>query len=248
MRDISIVSSDQSSPYLAIVIPIKTADTAVEAFVNSLLVKGCEVVIVQATPDESYTEEENVRRRCEDAGAIWVVAPASRGGQIVHGIANTRAALIWVLHIDSAAVGCALDYLLQLSRTNTICWGRFDIRLLGDHWGLAWVSWTMNWRSRLRRICTGDQGMFFHRVLLEQIGGFPSQQLMEDIEVSKRLRRVGAFQAPQIAISSSGERWLRNGFWRTVFTMWLWRLRYFFGASAQALYREYYARPSRGDS
>ena len=247
MPDIPIVSSDQSSPNLAVVIPIKSADAAVEAFVNPLLATGCEVVVVQATPDESSTEQENIRQRCTKAGVVWVQAPASRGGQIAHGIANTRAALIWVLHIDSAEVGRALDYLLQLSCNKTTCWGRFDIRLLGDHWGLAWVSFTMNWRSRLRRICTGDQGMFFHRVLLDQMGGFPNQPLMEDIEVSKRLRRVGAFRAPHIAIFSSGERWLRNGFWRTVFAMWRWRMRYFLGASAQALYREYYARPGRGD-
>lgn len=248
MPDIPIVSSDQSSPDLAVVIPIKTADTAVQAFVMPLLATGCEVVVVQATPDESYIEQENIRQLCQNAGAIWVLAPASRGGQIAQGIANTHAALIWVLHIDSAGVGCALDYLLRLSRSNTTFWGRFDICLLGDHWGLAWVSFTMNWRSRLRRICTGDQGMFFHRALLDQVGGFPNQPLMEDIEVSKRLRKVGVFRAPHIAISSSGERWLRNGFWRTVFAMWRWRLRYFFGASAQTLYREYYARPTRGDS
>ena len=248
MPDIPIVSSDQSSPDLAVVIPIKSADTAVEAFVKPLLATGCEVVVVQATPDESSTGEEYIRRRCANAGVIWVQAPASRGGQIAHGIANTRAALIWVLHIDRAGVGRALDWLRPLAGTRPIRWGRFDIRLLGDHWGLAWVSFTMNWRSRLRRICTGDQGMFFHRVLLDQVGGFPNQPLMEDIEVSKRLRKVGAFRAPYIAIFSSGERWLYNGFWRTVLAMWRWRLRYFLGAPAQALYREYYARPRRGDS
>ncbi|GIT39430.1 MAG: hypothetical protein Ct9H300mP8_06260 [Gammaproteobacteria bacterium] len=48
----------------------------------------------------------------------------------------------------------------------------------------------MNERSALTSICTGDQGIFVHRSLLERIGGIPNQPLMEDIELSKRLRRI----------------------------------------------------------
>ena len=53
--------------------------------------------------------------------------------------------------------------------------------------------------------------MFFHRKLLDQIGGFPDQPLMEDIEVSKRLRLIGEFRAPQVTIAASGEL-VKKGF------------------------------------
>ena len=67
---------------------------------------------------------------------------------------------------------------------------------------------------------------------------------MEDIEISKRLRRGGRFSAPGISICTSGKRWERSGFWRTIVRMWQWRLRYFFGASADQLYDEYYGSQS----
>lgn len=82
--------------------------------------------------------------------------------------------------------------------------------------------------------------MFFHRSLLRDIGGFPNQRLMEDIEVSRRLKGLGGFLAPKIRISTSGERWLRDGLASTVLRMWRWRLRYFLGTSADELYAEYY--------
>ena len=175
----------------------------------------------------------------------FLFAPPSRGGQIAAGIRHARSDLIWVLHADSAGVEHAKGYLKTLASLGQRAWGRFDIQLVGHHAGLVWLARAMNWRSRLTQICTGDQGMFFHRSVLQQVGGYPSQRLMEDIEVSKKLRRRGLFLAPNISISTSGERWERDGFWETVAHMWLWRLRYFLGASADQLYDEYYGNPSR---
>ena len=65
------------------------------------------------------------------------------------------------------------------------------------------IAQFMNWRSRWRKICTGDQAMFFHTGLLNDIGGYPEQPLMEDIEVSKRLKK--RFSDQFIACSLSVE-------------------------------------------
>ena len=91
------------------------------------------------------------------------------------------------------------------------------------------VAWADELRSRWTRICTGDQGMFFIVACLQHAGGFPKQPLMEDIEISKRLRNQGVFYAPDITILTSGERWQRDGILLTVLRMWRWRLRYFLG-------------------
>ena len=109
---------------------------------------------------------------------------------------------------------------------------------------LGLVAWLMNWRSRLTRICTGDQAMFFATGILSEVGGFPAQPLMEDIELSKRLKRSsGVFMAPKLAVRASPRRWRQRGVLRTIGHMWWMRLRYFFGASPGALYVAYYGRP-----
>ena len=144
------MSSEQAPPALAIVIPIKSADESVEAFVSPLLLECHEVVVVEALPESPSSARDDIRRRCQDAGVRWLQAPASRGGQIAVGIATTRADLIWVLHIDSSNLAPGLTYLQDLAKTKGPYWGRFDVELRGDHPGLAWVSRAMNWRSRLR--------------------------------------------------------------------------------------------------
>ena len=47
----------------------------------------------------------------------------------------------------------------------------------------------MNCRSRLTAVCTGDQSIFVQRDLFTRLGGYPPIELMEDIALSKLLRR-----------------------------------------------------------
>jgi len=77
------------------------------------------------------------------------------------------------------------------------------------------------------------------------VGGFPDQPLMEDIELSRRLKGLGRPACLRARASTSGRRWDENGFWRTVTLMWHLRLAYFLGADPTALARRYY--PHRGN-
>ena len=81
----------------------------------------------------------------------------------------------------------------------------------------------MNQRSRATGIATGDQAMFVRREVFQRIGGFPQQPLMEDIELSKRLRKLARPACLRQRVITSGRRWERNGVWRTIVLMWLLR-------------------------
>ena len=98
----------------------------------------------------------------------------------------------------------------------------------------------MNLRSRWSGICTGDQGIFVRRDLLELIDGVPDQPLMEDIELTKRLRRYAKPICIDTALGVSARRWQQRGIASTVLLMWRLRLQYFFGTPAEVLVREYY--------
>ena len=97
------------------------------------------------------------------------------------------------------------------------------------------IAFCMNLRSRLTGIATGDQAIFMTRVAFDAVGGFPDQPLMEDIEISKRLKRLGAPACLAIKVRTSGRRWKQRGVWRTILLMWRLRLAYFFGASPEYL-------------
>ena len=171
----------------------------------------------------------------------WIQATRSRGGQIAAGIEALQpdpGDWVWILHADTRNIASAFEYLLSLQQSSAPGWGRFDVQLPG----VLLVGQLMNLRSRLTKICTGDQGMFIGQQALQRIGGFPAQPLMEDIECSRRLKRLQGvtFHAPRLGLVADGSRWLERGWLRTVLGMWWYRIRYFMGASPEQLYESYY--------
>ncbi len=235
---------DASHAYdLAIIVPVYDDDEALAGLLEQLAdltrhaqgvkpaCRICQVVVDGA--DISATAG------LVGARARYLASKPGRGNQIAAGIAAADAAWVCILHADTRLSAEAFEYLLTLVRHGVPAWGRFDVRMEN----LALVAWLMNWRSRLTRICTGDQAMFFATGLLSAVGGFPAQPLMEDIELSKRLKRSnGAFTAPRLAVQASPRRWRQRGVLRTIGHMWWLRLRYLLGASPKALYAAYYGK------
>lgn len=192
----------------------------------------CEVIVVDGGSRDSSAA---IARQ---HGARVVSTPASRGVQLRAGCDAAGGDWLWLLHADSVPDRAPLVYLQGL---RSPAWGRFDVRFTGRHPLLAVIAAMMNMRSAMTGICTGDQGMFVHRSLLTAVGGFPAQPIMEDIELSRRLRRLMWPRSPLIALTTSSRRWESQGMVRTVVTMWGMRLRYWFGADPEVLAAEYYS-------
>jgi hypothetical protein len=62
---------------------------------------------------------------------------------------------------------------------------------------------------------------------------------MEDVEASRRLKRLSRPLCLRARARTSGRRWEGRGVWRTVLLMWWLRLRWFFGADARTLAKAY---------
>jgi rSAM/selenodomain-associated transferase 2 len=149
------------------------------------------------------------------------------------------------LHADTSLPAHAEQLVLQaITRYH---WGRFDVRLSGRQWLLRVVERMMNWRSCLSGIATGDQAIFVERSLFVELGGFPELPLMEDIAMSKRLKRsAGRPACLRPALTTSSRRWEEEGIVRTILLMWQLRLAYFLGVPPQRLAQHYrYRRPAK---
>jgi hypothetical protein len=118
-------------------------------------------------------------------------------------------------------------------------WGRFDVRLSGDRFLLRLVEWMMNWRSRFTGVATGDQGIFVSRELFEGVGGFAALPLMEDIDLSRRLKRQQWPVCLRNTLTASSRRWEEHGILRTIALMWYLRLAYFLGVPPARLAMHY---------
>ena len=194
--------------------------------------RGHEVIVVDGGSDD-----DTVHLATPLADRV-IRAPRGRANQQNAGAAVAKGEGLVFLHADTRLPGEA-DALIQRALA-THHWGRFDVRIAGRHPGLPLVAALMNRRSRLSGIATGDQAIFVRREAFEAVGGFPAQPLMEDIELSRRLKRLGRPACLRPPVTTSGRRWDEHGFWRTVWLMWHLRLAYFFGADPADLARAYY--------
>ncbi|TAN52273.1 MAG: glycosyltransferase [Methylococcaceae bacterium] len=164
---------------------------------------------------------------------------SGRARQMNAAAAMALGEVLLFLHADTRlpeqADGLVLDGLGAGDRL----WGRFDVRIAGRSWLLRVVAFCMNRRSRWTGIATGDQALFVRRETFQALGGFPDQPLMEDIELSQRLCRLGPPLCLRARVVTSGRRWETRGVWRTIWLMWRLRWLYWRGVSVDRLAEEY---------
>lgn len=164
---------------------------------------------------------------------------AGRARQMNAGAAAATGEVLWFLHADSVIRADFPARIIAVMAATTRGWGRFDIRLSGRHPLLRVIGFMMNWRSRLTGIATGDQGIFVRRALFTRVGGFPLIPLMEDIAISRQLKRGSRPLVISQRLVTSSRRWEESGIIPTVLLMWRLRWAYFFGADPAQLAERY---------
>jgi rSAM/selenodomain-associated transferase 2 len=222
---------------LAVVVPVLNESAGIVATLSGLQAmraRGVRIVVVDGGSGDDTAAQ--ARALADDV----INSARGRARQMNAGarhIGMAADALLF-LHADTRLPSEAEAAVINALRAGAR-WGRFDVRIDGTAPLLALVGWLMNRRSRLTGICTGDQAIFVERGLFEALGGWPDQPLMEDIEFSRRARRVAPPAALRQTVVTSGRRWEQGGIWRTIVLMWSLRWRYFRGADPAELAREY---------
>ncbi|MFA7386949.1 MAG: TIGR04283 family arsenosugar biosynthesis glycosyltransferase [Thiohalobacteraceae bacterium] len=224
---------------ISIVIPALNEAAQIAATLaplQSLRAQGHEIVVVDGgSSDDTAHRAQPLCDRILDA-------PRGRARQMNAGAQAARGDVLWFLHADTRASSTAMDALLAALRRPQFAWGRFDVRLSGAHPLLRVVENLMNLRSRWTGIATGDQGIFVRRHLFETVGGFPDIPLMEDIALSRRLKREAAPICLRERLVTSSRRWEQRGVVRTTLLMWRLRFAYWLGASPERLAAQYQRR------
>ena len=227
---------------LAVVVPVLNEAAAVQTRLQALAplrARGAWVVVVDGGSTDSTCA--TAQPLCDAV----LVAPRGRASQMNAGAvaaAQAGADVLLFLHADTQLPPDA-DRLIATALAGGHVWGRFDVRIEGAHPLLPMVAAFMNRRSRLSGIATGDQALFVRRRVFEALGGFAPLPLMEDIELSARLKRCSPPACVVPRVTTSGRRWDQHGLWRTVVLMWRLRAAYAAGADPHTLARRYGYNP-----
>lgn len=197
-----------------------------------LRARGAELVVV-----DGGSSDATWLVACRHADRV-ILAPRGRGSQMNAGAAGSTCDVLLFLHGDTQLPAHADQLVLSAVQAGA-AWGRFDVRIDSGQALLRLASRLINLRSRLSGVATGDQAIFVRRDVFEQVGGFPDIPLMEDVALSKTLRRRARPACLQPAAVTSARRWQKHGIVRTILLMWQLRLLYFFGTAPQDLADRY---------
>lgn len=172
-----------------------------------------------------------------------ITAPAGRAGQMNAGAAAAQGEVLLFLHADTRLPSAGRLELTKALADPDVVAGRFDVRFDRDTLLSRAIARLMNLRSRWTGMMTGDQALFVRTRTFRGLGGFAAIPLMEDVELSRRLKRAGKVAALHAQVVTSYRRWTHCGPIRTIVRMWGLRLLYWLGVSPHWLARYY--RPVR---
>lgn len=228
---------------LSIIVPTLDEEAGIAAALDALAPlrrRGAEVIVVDGG------SRDRTAALAQPRSDRFILAPRGRATQMNAGAAQARGDVLVFLHADTRLPPDA-DRLITdgLDRSGR-SWGRFDVAIGANGAMFGVIASLMNLRSRLSGIATGDQAMFVAREIFAHCGGFPEIALMEDIALSRRLKRLSRPLCLRERATTSGRRWQQHGIVRTVAQMWRLRLAYFLGASPAVLARRYGYVPRRG--
>ncbi len=231
--------SEELNPYmrLSIIVPMLNEAPILPALLDNLgkiRNEHCEVIFVDGGSNDGSVE----------LAKSWgfMVTKSSelgRSKQMNHGALHATGEVYLFLHADTHLPVNAFELIQKALAVGSRLWGRFDVRISGRSPMLQIVSFLINWRSGLTGIATGDQAIFVTKSAFRRIGGFPDQRLMEDIELSRRLKKLSSPARITAQVQTSGRRWETDGVWRTIFLMWKLRWRYWLGSPADKLAKLY---------
>ena len=221
---------------ISIIIPVLNEEKNISAALENIerLDGEKEVIIVDGGSIDNTVEI--VKKK----GVMLLSSQKGRGCQMNKGAEIANGDTLLFLHADTTLPENALLEIERVMKANEVIGGRFDVRFDDDRFIFKLIAFLMNWRSRLTGIFTGDQAIFIRKEIFKQIGGYPEIPLMEDIEISKKMKKAGRAVCLKDKVITSARKWKEEGIARTILLMWSLRLLYFFRVSPNTLLKIYY--------
>lgn len=236
-----MATSRKSPPTLSIIVPVRDHARTITRVLQALKPfreRNTEIVVV-----DGGSRDDTVALARPLADQVIQSAPGlaqqmNEGAKVANGF------IFLFLRPETQLPPDADTQVMYGRARDTAVWGRFDLRIAGRHMLLPLVARYLNWRSRASGIATGDQAIFVQRETFFRIGGFLHVPVMEDVELCERLRAI----SPPICVTSRvtvpGERYDRDGVWKTLRAQTAMRVRYRMGVKPERLAARYAQTPA----
>ena len=149
------------------------------------------------------------------------------------------------LHADSQLPPDWPDVVGAADRSAGAVMGAFRFALDSTDWRARIIEAGVRLRVALLGLPYGDQALFVRSRTFRAVGGYRDLPLMEDVDLVRRVKRVGRLVQSSSPVLTSPRRWERDGWLsRSVQNAGL-AMRFLFGASPARLAQRYFGRRPR---
>ncbi len=217
-------------PRLSIIIPTLNEAAEIERSFSGLSESAnVEIIVVDGGSSDGTAE------KARDLGARVLRTAASKAGQMNAGAASARGEVLLFLHADTCLPKQFAQKVLATVKRYGVSAGAFRLGIDSRHPGLRVIERAANWRARLLQMPYGDQALFVSRQLFFEIGGFADYPIMEDVELVRRLKKMGKIAILPDSVSTSPRRWQNLGVFKTWLLNQVILLAYFIGIPPRRL-------------
>ena len=227
--------TDQKTCNISIIIPTLNEKTTLGRLLTSLQnYQGLEIIVVDGGSTDQTVEIAKYY------GARAVSSSKGRGSQQNHGARMASNDTLLFLHSDTFLPLDFQTHIQNLLDYPDTAAGAFRLKIDASEKSYRVIEWGTFQRSRLFKLIYGDQGIFVRKDMFFKAGGFPDQVFLEDVELIRRLKKLGRIRLAQAAVTTSSRRWRKRGFLRTTVKNQLILAGYFLGMDHDTLGRYYY--------
>ncbi|HWP46257.1 MAG TPA: TIGR04283 family arsenosugar biosynthesis glycosyltransferase [Candidatus Limnocylindrales bacterium] len=222
----------------SIIIPTLNEETTLEFTLNSIPTSSrLEIIVVDGNSQDRTREIAYTR-----TSQVYI-SPPGRARQMNLGAQKAQGKILLFLHADSMIPAGGLEAISKALEDPQVIGGAFRLRINATGWGYRLIAWGANLRTRLLGLPYGDQGIFIRRKIFQKMGGFQEIPLMEDIDLVRRMKKIGSLRILPQPLLTSARRWEKEGLLYTTLRNWSLASLYLLGVSPHRLYHWY--RPVR---
>jgi rSAM/selenodomain-associated transferase 2 len=190
---------------ISVIVPTLNEADALPHTLRSVRAAGpCEIVVVDGGSSDGTCE------RAGEADRV-LIGPRGRAAQMNLGAAQASGDVLLFLHADCTLEPGALEAARRCLARPGVAAGCFHMTVTAPGPLYRLIGACATARVRLTGLVYGDQGLFVQRRRFERLGGFPPLRFMEDVFLSKALRRQGRIVVAPGRIFVSPRRWQRQG-------------------------------------